>query len=119
MPWLQNFLQEFRDNLERESPIPGFVPRLARQQKIDIQSYTLWTVETNEGIFGHRLPTEVALVALDEMARQLGSHGPASLFFSIMEGRSVLSYGLLEVTEFGGVSSNRSLPYEESTFQTS
>ena len=72
----------------------------------------------NEGIFGHRLPTEIALVALDEISRQLGNHGPSSFFFSIREGAATLSYGLLTISEFGSVSLNRSLANENSIFQT-
>lgn len=116
LPGLQDFLQEFGDNLRRE--YPRSLPRLAQQSTIDIPTYTRWTIELNEGIFGHGLPTAVALLALDEIARQLGSHGPSSLFFSIREGIATLSYGFLDIREFGGNSLNRSLGNKNSIFQT-
>ena len=119
LPRLQDFLQEFGDNLEREYPIPGSLPRVASQSTIDIPTYTRWTIEMNEGIFGHGLPTAVALVALDEIARQLGSHGPSSLFFSIREDMATLSYGFLNIIEFGGNFLDRSLGNKTSNFQTS
>ena len=119
VPALQDFIDEFRDNLEREHPVPDFVPRVARQSSIDIQSYTMWSIEITEGLLGHRMPTEYALVALDELAAQLGSHGPASVFFSVREGRSTYSYGYLDVKELGGGAWNGSLVSGQSSFQTS
>lgn len=85
VPALQGFLQEFRDNLEREYPVPGIMPRRAQQETFDPETYTVWTVTLNEGFLGSSLPTEVAVLALDEIGRLLGSHGPASLYFSISE----------------------------------
>ena len=121
MPRLQDFLREFRDNLAQEYPIPGFVPRLAKQSTIDILSYTVWGIELNEGLIGHRLPTEIAIAVLDEIARLLGIHGPTYLFFSITEGMSTDAYGFLEIEEFGGgdvVSLNRSSANGDNVFQT-
>lgn len=119
MPRLQEFLQDFCDNLEQEYPIPGFVPRQAQQHHIDIQSYTAWTIEIYEGPLGNRLPTEFALVTLDEVARQLGRHGPANLWFGITEGTTTYSAGFLTLKEFGGESSNGSLVNGNTIFQTS
>lgn len=116
---LQDFLREFRDNIEREYPVPGYVPRLARQSIVDMESYTLWTIDMNEGLFGRRLPTEWALLALDELVRQLGSHGPAELMFSIKEARSTYSYGFFTIQEFGGPTLNATLVKGKSFFETS
>ncbi|CAD6570163.1 MAG: hypothetical protein ASARMPRED_003519 [Alectoria sarmentosa] len=119
VPRLQEFLRQFRDNIAQESPIPGFVPRMARQSTIDILSYTAWRIELNEGLFGHRLPTEIAILVLDEIAKQLGIHGPTYLFFSITEGISTDAYGFLEIEEFGGgVSLNGSLADGDNVLQT-
>ena len=119
LPRLQDFLQDFGNNLERESPIPGLMPRQTLQYTIDIQSYTKWIIQMNEGFLGYGLPTEFALVALDEISRQLGSHGPTNLFFMIREGGAWLSWGILEISEIGSVSLNRSLANGNSIFQTS
>lgn len=119
VPELQDFVREFRDNIEREYPVPGYVPRLARQSIVDLESYTMWTIDMNEGMFGRRLPTEWALLALDELVRQLGSHGPAELFFSIKEARSTYSYGFLTIQEFGGPTLNATLVKGKSFFETS
>lgn len=118
LPRLQEFLQEFGSNLEREYPPPGLVPRQIQQFTFDIHSYTKWSIEMNEGFLGFALPTEIALVALDEISRQLGIHGPSSLFFSIREGAASLSYGFLIISEFGSVSLNRSLANGNSVFRT-
>ena len=119
VPALQDFIEGFRENLERASPIPGFVSRLAKQTFIDIYSYTTWSIEINEGPWGYRTPTAFALVAMDEIARQLGRHGPADVWFCIKEGRVSLSYGLLKIADLGGGLSNGSLADDHSTFQTS
>lgn len=116
---LQDFLREFRDNIEREYPVPGYVPRLARQSIVDLESYTQWTIDMNEGIFGRRLPTEWALLGLDELVKQLGSHGPAELMFSIKEARSTYSYGFLIIQELGGPTPNATLVKGKSVFETS
>ena len=117
---LQDFLGEFRDNLASEYPVPGLVPRVARQSTIDVESYTVWTIEINESILGNRLPTEFAVCALDETARELGKHGPASFFFNVRDGRRLLCYGLLTIEQIGsGDFLNRSLSNGKSHFQTS
>ena len=116
---VQDFLREFRDNIEREYPIPGYVPRLARQSIIDMETYTEWVIDINEGLFGRRLRTEWALLALDEIARQLGSHGPANLLFSIKEARSTYTYGFFTIMEFGGRTLNATLANGKTNFETS
>ena len=119
MPKLQDFIKEFRDNIEQEYPIPGYVPRHARQSIVNIESYTTWTIEIDEGILGHRLPTEWALLALDELARQLGSHGPADLLFSVKEASATYIYGGLSIREFGISSLNPTLANRSAVFHTS
>ena len=109
MPGLRAFVLEFRDNLERESPVPGYVPRNARQDAVDLQSYTKWTIDMGEGFLGYRMPTEFALVALEEIATQLGRHGPAQVWSTIKEGLQTYSYGHLEIKRLGAVALNRSL----------
>lgn len=116
---LESFLLEFRENLEREYPIPSLVPRLAKQSVIDVQSYTKWTIEINESLLGRRMPTATAVVVLDEIARQLGRHGPANVFFSVKERYTTLSIGYLEIQEFGGGVMNGSLVNGDSNFYTS
>ena len=116
---LEDFLEEFRDNIDSEYPDPGYGPRLARQSHIDIESYTKWSIEINEGIFGYRLTTEWCLLALFELRRQVGSHGPANVFFSVKEERSTYTYGYLIIEEIGGPSLKASLADGESKFQTS
>lgn len=119
VPALQDFIEGFRENLERASPIPGFVARLAKQTFIDIYSYTTWSIDINEGPRGHRTPTAFALVAMDEIARQLGRHGPADVWFLIGNGEFDFCYGLLNIADLGVGISNGSLADGHSTFQTS
>ena len=71
-PELKRFLQDFVDNIQRKHPVPGFVPRLATQSTVDVTSCTRWTIDINEGPFHGRLPTAVALVALDALEMLLG-----------------------------------------------
>lgn len=106
---LQDFVHEFRDNIEREYPVPRFVPRAARQSIVDVQSYTEWLIEINEGVWGYRLPTDYAWAALNEIARLLGSHGPATIYFTISEWHHVHSYGILDISELRSISLNRSM----------
>ena len=119
VPMLQEFLREFRDNLEHESPVPGFAPRKAAQSNIDIQSYTKWLIDINEGIFGYRLPTELAMITLDEIARLVGSHGPSNMFFGIRTTRFLYTYGFLIIEEFGGASLNETVTNANSISQIS
>ena len=115
---LQDFVRDFRDNIEREYPIPAYVPRRARQYYIDLVSYTRWDINLDEGLFRYRLPTEWALLALSELARQLGIHGPAELLFSVTKEGRTYGWGVLIIENFGGRSVNASLTREGSIFQT-
>ena len=117
---LQDFLGDFRNNLESEYPIPGSVPSNARQSTVDVESYSSWTIELYESIWGLRMPTEFAVVALDEMASLVATYGPATLLFGVQEGRFLLCNGKLAVEPIGsGELSNRSLSNGKSNFQTS
>ena len=120
VPALQDFLEEFRDNLESKYPIPGLLPTLARQSTVDVESYSSWTIEISDTIIGLRLPTEFALLALDELARLMGTYGPATVLFAVQEGRLLVGYGRLTIKPFGsGELSNQSLSNSRSVFQTS
>lgn len=119
VPKLQAFVREFRDNIEREYPIPAYVPRRARQHHFDLDSYTKWNINLDEGLFGYRLPTEWALLALNELARQLGIHGPAEMLFSVTKEGRTYSWGCLIIEGLGGRSVDASLTREGSIFQTS
>ena len=120
VPALQDFLEEFRDNLESEYPIPGFLPSVARLSTIDVESYSSWTIEFSDTFLGLRLPTEFAILVLDELARLMGTHGPATLLFGVQDGRFMLCYGILTFKQLGsGEVSNRSLSNRKSVFHTS
>ena len=99
VPRLQDFLREFRDNLVAKYPVPGFLPPVARQSTVDVESYSRWTIEYSESFWTKRLPTEVAVCALDEIARLTGRYGPATLFFSVQDGLSSLGFGLLNIEQ--------------------
>ena len=107
---LQDFLREFRNNLESEYPIPGSVPSTVRQSTVDVESYSSWTIEFYDSIWGLKMPTEFAVCALDEMAKMVAEYGPATLYFGVQEGRFALCNGELTVKPIGsGELSNRSL----------
>ena len=118
VPALQDFLQDFGTNLQREYPVPGYLPRLARQSFHDMASYTKWTLNFEEGLWGYRMLTEWALLALIEMAKLLGRHGPARFFFSITEGFRTYRSGALTIDEFSGLFVNSSLANGTSSFRT-
>lgn len=119
VPRLQAFVREFSDNIEREYPIPSYVPRRAKQHHIDLDSYTKWNINIDQGFFDYRLPTEWALVALNELARQLGVHGPGDIVFNFSEGDKSYGWGYLIISDFGRRSVDASLTREGSIFQTS
>ena len=119
---LQDFVLKFHDSLAEEYPYPGYAPRHARQSQIDLESYTKWSIELNEEFLGYRLPIEWGLLALNEISRQLGVHGPASLYFKIQEDEGdglTYTYGFLIIQEFGGPSLKGSLADGDTNFQTS
>ena len=115
----QGFVEEFRDNLAAEYPDPSYAPRHARQFHFDLESYTKWSIELNEEFLGYRLPIEWGLLALNEISRQLGVHGPANLYFKIREDKLTYTYGFLIVQDFGGPSLESSLADGNTISQTS
>lgn len=88
VPELCHFLQEFADNIQRENPVPGFVPRHASQSTIDISAYKRWIITVKEGVYHGRLPTAVLLAVLNELEKLLRMHGPSSIIWCAMIGRS-------------------------------
>ena len=92
------------------------MPRVAVQRAIDMRSYTEWKIEIDESLLGRRMPTATALVALEEVGRQLGRYGPANVVFSVKERYSTLAVGFLEIVEFGGGVLNGSLVDGNSAF---
>ena len=95
VPDLCHFLQTFADNVQREYPVPGFVPRHASLSTIDILSYKRWTIDANEGPWHGRLPTAVLLAVLNELEKLLRLHGPSSIlwFIKIERSRFFWAYG--------------------------
>lgn len=117
---LQHFLQDFANNIQREYPVPGFVPRHATQSTIDVSSYTRWNIEINEGPFRGRLPTAVALVAFDVLGKLLRRYGPSRIAWAIkdVELRTPWAYGTLYIEKIVELSLNKSSSNENSNFQT-
>ena len=115
----QDFVADFRDNLAEEYPDPGYAPRHARQSRIDLESYTKWLIELNEEFLGYRLPIEWGLLALNEISKQLGVHGPSSVYFRIEEDKYTYAYGFVIIQGFGGSSLKSSLADGDTNFQTS
>ncbi len=117
---LRRFLRDFADNIEREHPVPDFVPRHVRQSEIDVVSYTQWFLSMDEGPFLGRLPTAVALAALGELGKQLDLRGPSEVFFGVKKSpaRTPWSYGSLYLEDIGGVSANESLSNGNGSLQT-
>ena len=120
MSTLQQFLRDFADNIEREHPVPDFVPRNAKQTEIDIMSYTRMIIEIHEGPFHGRLPTAMALAALSELGKQLDLHGPASIGWAVTvaQARIPWAYGFLTLQRIQGASFNESLSNGERGLQT-
>ncbi len=120
MSTLRQFLRDFADNIEREHPVPDFVPRHAKQTEIDIMSYTRLLIELREGPFHGRLPTAVALAALSELGRQLDLHGPSQVPWAVRVGRARTpwAFGTLKLQRIGGASFNESLSNGNRSLQT-
>lgn len=120
VPELQHFLQEFAGNIQREHPVPGFVPRHVTQSTIDVSSCTRWIVKINEGPLGDRLPTAVTLAILDELGRMLRSFGPTSIYWGVKDFGVVFpwAYGSLTIGKIVGVSLNKSSSNENGEVQT-
>ncbi|CAD6563583.1 MAG: hypothetical protein ASARMPRED_000072 [Alectoria sarmentosa] len=117
---LQHFLQDFAGNIQREHPVPGFVPRHVTQSTIDISSYTRWIVKINEGPLGDRLPTVVALVILEELRKLLRRFGPTSILWAVKDLGVFFpwAYGSLDIDKIVGVSLNKSSSNENGEVQT-
>ena len=118
---MQEFLQDFRDNLAHEYPVPGYIPHKAQQSIFDLDSYTWWTIGVDEGFFGRRGLTEWALLALDKLVAQLGAYGPADVTFVVFAARSRLPYihGGLTIDTVGDLRSPLSLANRTGSLQTS
>lgn len=105
---LREFLEDFARNIEQEYPSPSYMPPLAGQSIIDVQSYTKWRIELKRVLLGERLPTKLALTALTEVEALLSRHGPASMKFLVKDANTVYARGLLTVQRL--VAINTSLP---------
>ena len=118
---LRHFIQDFADNIQREYPIPGFIPHHATQSIIDISSYTRWIINIDEGMFRGRLPTAAALAALNELGKQVGRYGPSRVSWLIYEDVGVRlpwASGNLIVENIEGVFLNKSSSHDNGTFHT-
>ena len=117
---LCHFLQDFSDNIQREYPAPGFVPRHAAQSTIDVSSYTRWRIVVCEGPFGGRVPTAAVLVAFDLLGKLLRRYGPSEIVWSIEKVgvRTPWAYGRLYIDKIRGLSLNKSSSNENSYFRT-
>lgn len=92
------------DNIQRQHPLPGFVPRHTTQSTIE--SYTSWVIKINEGPFLGRLPSVVALAAMDELGKLLGRYGPTQIIWAIKHvgRRFQLAFGNVIMESIQGVS---------------
>ena len=117
---LQLFLREFADKFRREYPVPGFMPREASEYTIDVRSFTRWTILIKEGVFHGRLPTAVALVALDTLEKELGKHGPAEIVYGILitGHRGAWSIGTINLETLTEASLADSLSNEDDNLHT-
>ena len=117
---LQLFLQDFANNFRQEYPVPGFIPRDVDQYTIDVTSHTRWTVWIKEAMWQGRLPTAVALAAIDALEKELGKYGPASILYAIQitGSRLVWSIGGFNIHKLTGTSLNDSLSNENDNLQT-
>lgn len=120
VPELQLFVRDFAHNLEQKYPVPGFIPRLAKQSSVDVVSYTKWNIDLHEGMFHGRMPTELALAALDLMVLLLDRHGPSTINWIILVDGQVTAWasGKLLIKPLVEASSKKSFPSEEGDFQT-
>ena len=117
---LQLFLRDFADNLRQEYPIPSFIPREVTQYTIDVTTYTRWTLRMKEAPWQGRLPTAVALAALDTLDKELGKYGMAIVEYTIelTWRRGVWCYGDVYLEKLVGTSWNDSLSNENDNLQT-
>ena len=117
---LELFIQDFADGFRQEYPVPGFIPREATLYASDVTSHTRWTLWTKEGPFKGRVPTAVALAALDQLEKELGKYGPANVGWTIrLKGRfSIWALGQVKLEKLTGASSNESLSNENDNLQT-
>ena len=117
---VRHFIQDFANNIQREHPVPSFAPRHATQIDIDVFSYTKWSINLHEGPLHGRLPTAVALAALDELGRQIGQHGPSDTIYAIrkLQGMTPWAHGSLEFLHLEGVILNKSSSKDNGSFQT-
>ena len=117
---LRRFVLEFANNIKENDPDPGFVPPYATQSTIDVVSNTRWIISLYEGPTLGRLPTVVALAALDELGAQLYSHGPAGIGWVIKDMRRTMywTYGSFQLEHIQGNILNKSSSNENGEFQT-
>ena len=116
----QLFLRDFADNLREEYPIPSFIPREVTQYTIDVTTYTRWILRLKEAPWQSRLPTAVALAALDTLDNELGKYGMAIVEYTIEHTwrKGVWCYGDVDLEKLVGTSLNDSLSNENDNLQT-
>lgn len=116
---LQLFLRDFAENLRQEYPVPGFMPRDAKQYHIDVASNTKWTYFMSE-VFHGRVPTAVALAALDTLDKEMGMYEMAQISFNLKTAgaRTLWCLGGFYAEKLVGASFNDSLSNENDSLQT-
>lgn len=73
----QDFIAEFRENLEQR--YPSLLPHKAGQSQIDAISSTSWRIELEEDILAPEMYTQVALTCLGALQALLKRYGPSSV----------------------------------------
>ena len=116
---LQLFLRDFADQLRQEYPVPGFIPRESRQFNVDVPSNTKWMIWLKEVFYG-RVPTQVALAALDTLEKEMGKYEMAEIGYGVFQvgSRGPWSVGGIYHEKIMGASFNDSLSNENDSLQT-
>ena len=116
---LQHFLRDFADRLRQDYPVPGFIPRESKQFNIDVTSNTRWLLFLKESYRG-RVPTAVALAALDALEKEMGKYEVAEIRYYITKGatRVPWSLGGIFYEQLMGASFNDFLSNKNDNLQT-
>ncbi len=73
----QDFIAEFRENLEQR--YPSLLPHKAGQSQIDAISSTSWRIELEKDILVPEMSTQVALTCLEALQGLVKRYGPSSV----------------------------------------
>lgn len=94
---IEEFINNFCENLSEKYPAPALAPREAGQSEYDPESYSKWSIRERVITGGRQPPTDIIIRAALALEGEIAVHGPPAQFHSWIVGRDGTVYSALEL----------------------